>query len=224
MAKVKRNEEKENGTASQKMGVLNNYAGMTVSLNQKVAAYFGVGRNDKTGQMKVWLNESTWYTVLPDNLTVEESETIKIALDNGTLFPGRKLITRFTKGKGVKERYRALMKDAFSLKTKAPFIQLFKKKSDEGWTALEVFTYCRNEENKARARKEWLDFLKEGIETFRGPEILVKDYDDDEYTVKVDLNAQEVVADSRKDTSIIPVGKSMVSQASEEALNKFLGE
>lgn len=188
-----------------KLGQVKNYSGQTISLNQKIASFFGIGERDN-GQKKIWLNADQWCVAVPSDLTNEEVTQLDKAMSNGVIVLGRELIPALEKDKSVKEKYAKIIADARYLdeEIKDPFRYLVRAKQDGNYTALEIITYVLEQERSTRSRPNFMQFLQEAINHYDGPAFLIEDYPEDpnNYTVSVDLDNMTVVEDSRKENLI----------------------
>ena len=73
-----------------KFGIINNFAGTVVSLNQKKSRYLGIGAiKGQHGQFKVWLTPQKWCAKLPNNLTADEAQQVQDMINTGVLVEGR---------------------------------------------------------------------------------------------------------------------------------------
>lgn len=210
-------------------GIVNNYAGVVVSLNQKKVPYFGVGMMDH-GKFKVWLSKRAWCIKLPEGLSDKEAQQINEAIAKGILVEGRQYLPSVEKDPLVLARYVNFVKESYTLdsKAKAPFQDLIRKKQDGNYTAVEIIAECLRVEEAGRRRPTWVAFLNDAIKAYDGPQILVEDYRDDPEAYRVTIDASGVIVDdSRKDKK--PQSKKLTTsnaptKARESALNKFLGD
>ena len=212
---------------SEKLGIINNYNGAIISLNQKKAPYFGVGM-DSNGHFKVWLSKQKWCAKIPEGLTSQEADQIKAALWNGTLVEGKKYIPAAEKDPTVLAKYVNHVKNSYVLDNQAKsLIQLLvQKKQDGNYTAVEILAECLRVEESTRRRPTWIAFLNDAIKAYDGPQFIVEDYSDspDVYQVTIDSNGT-VVKDSRPDAKIKALPETNVSKkVRTNELNKFLGE
>lgn len=229
---ARKNTQKKDATeevANAPLGSVNNHAGVVVSLNMKSAAYFGVGEPGETP--KLWLDQDRWSAAIPGDLTAEEADVVSKALKAGTIMSGRKWLPAVTKVLGTKEIYTAFLNGPLKKEVREKFVNLVKKESEGGYTALEILTECMDKERRSRSRMEWLGFLQEAIDHYQGPVQLVQDFehDPDNYEVKIDPSSMIVEDDSRgdvkKDPLKIPVdaiGEGF-QKAEEKDLDAFLG-
>ncbi|RMG69768.1 MAG: hypothetical protein D6710_08255 [Nitrospirae bacterium] len=213
----------DNDTTSP-IGVVGSLAGQIVSINMKQGPCWGIRVNEE-GKTPVFLSPEQWYAKLPDDLTIEEEGIVNKAIQSGQIVLGKKWLPAITKGKGVKERYLAIVErnDMLTPQVKQPFIDLVKKQYEEGWTALEILVYCKEQEMKKRSRVHWLAFLQEAINNYSGPVQLVQDFPDDpeNYEVTIDPVTKTVVSDSRNpEPQVEPPAPP--TKADEEKLKAFL--
>lgn len=220
----------------EKIGQINNYAGVVISLNQKAGSYFGLGTPSKdpasnSAQFKVWLTPKDWCAVIPPGLTDPEVTQLQNAIKSGLVILGKQYMPAAVKDPGAIQKYIDIMKYAPMLdnKAKQPFISLVNKKSDGNYTALEILNACLREEESSRHREVWISFLKDGIKAYNGPDILVQDFSDDpgNYTVTLDPSSLTVIDDSRKDNKPAKLDKpksKLNEKQKESALKKYLGD
>lgn len=212
---------------AEKLGIINNYAGAVVSLNQKKAPYFGVGMMDH-GKFKVWLSKRAWCVQLPNNLTDKEADQIRLAISSGLLIEGKVYMPTVEKDPKVLAKYLTLIKNNHTLdsRSKAPFQQLVLQKQDGNYTAIEILSECLRSEEATRRRPTWIAFLNDAIKAYDGPLMVVEDYKDDPeaYQVTIDMSNGIIIEDSRKTTELVaPVSKTPQKVKSKE-LNKFFGD
>lgn len=224
---AKNKEDMDVEIPAQSLGLLNNYAGAEISLNQKRGNYFGIG--DDGERPKIWLSASSWTCIVPDNLSPTEVDQLGDAIQEGRIVVGKQWIPAIEKVRGTKERYAdiVLKSRALNAEAKEPFLKLHRYKKDGNYTALEILTYCKTEEDKHRSRPEWMTFLQECIDAYDGPVQLVEDFPEDpeNYEVTIDPVSMTVTNDSRgKDALNIPSAPQQQYEdpaKREEALNNF---
>lgn len=220
----------------EKIGQVNNYAGTIISLNQKNGSYIGIGpiateSKGPSSQYKVWLTPKEWHTAVPEGLTADETMQLEHAIKSGLVVIGKHYLPAAVKNPAVVQKYIKLMKESPMLdaKAKKPFINLVNAKSEGFYTALEILSACIKEEESTRRRETWITFLKDGLRSYNGPEMLVQDYSDDpgNYTVTIDPQSLTIVEDSRGDKKPKEPEKpksKLSAKQKEEALKKFLGD
>jgi hypothetical protein len=215
---------------SEILGVVSRYAGTVISINLKKGAYYGVG---DVGKCKLWLDSENWTCKIPDNLSEQESMQVQGALERNTIVIGKHYLPALIKEEGIREEYAKLVKLARTMTqdVKKPFIDLVRMTQVGNWTPLEIYTYCLDQERTTRGRREWIDFLKEAIANYNGPDFLVEDFvdDPDNYDIVIDPNVG-IVKDSRgnvkKDDLHIEYSDPSLATASPQvaaaALDKYL--
>ncbi len=221
----------------QKFGIINNFAGAVISLNQKKSRYLGIGAiKGQHGQFKVWLTPQKWCVKLPSDLNADDAQQIQNMLNSGILVEGRHYLPVAKKDEAVLNTYLMLLKGKRMLSEdiKEQFRQLVIKKSEGNWSAFEILKSCIKFEEENSRRSDWLRFLKDGLDAYHGPEFLVEDFENDPeaYVVTIDISAQQVVQkEATKETvKAEPVkqtkkGRPSKSDAEkEEALKKYLGD
>lgn len=218
---------------TEKLGTINNYAGVVISLDQRMMPYFGVGQL-QPGEFKVWLSAKRWSVQIPEGLTNEEALQVQKALASGVIREGREYIPPARKDPKTLQHYLNLLKTSYGVtaQSKAPFIALVQKKSEGNHTAIEILNACLKEEESTRHREVWIAFLKDGIKHCDGPLSLVEDYENDPeaYTVTIDPASMVIVEDSRSKTDTKPKAKpkdpTVITDpvAKEKAIKKFLGD
>ena len=183
-----------------KLGTIDGYAGQTISLDRRRSPYFGAGRLED-GNFTIWLHSEQWHVEVPSNLDSVTVTEIAHALARGTIVLGRQWLPPITKEPKVRQDYIELVKNGSRLteEDKEPFRMLLRRKSDGGYTALEIFAACRTYELRHRNRKPWLEFLQLGIDSYTGPEQLVEDYEDDD-SYQVTVKDGKVIASSKQVT------------------------
>lgn len=132
----------------------------TVSLNLKKESFFSLGGN------KMRLNCNNHTCTVPEELSSDEIQKVRNAIDNGTLVEGEVFIPPIERDEEVLKEYCSLIKQfGFNnLDNKSPSVvkirQLFKKGIDRNWTAKEIANYCINEEKKGKNRKDVVQTLE----------------------------------------------------------------
>ena len=156
-----------------KLGQMLN-AGQTISLNQKIASYFGIGESD---DMKVWLNKDNWCAKIPNNLTSEEMKMLDDAMNKGSIVLGKEWLPALDKDTTVREKYLELVLGSRYLTedVKEPFRKLVLSKAEGNYTALEIITYVMDAERKNRSRSDFVTFLQDALDHYDGPAQLVPD-------------------------------------------------
>jgi len=227
---VKKTEPKVEQLAAP-LGRLDGFAGVVVSLNMEKQAYFGVGEPNK--DMKLWLTSENWCAKVPQGLSESETKQIEWGLATGSIVQGKKWLPAVRKVAGTKESYADIVLKSRQMNddAKRPFINLVRKESEGGYTALEILTHCLEQERSSRSRQVWIAFLQEAINHYEGPVQLVEDYPDDpeNYEVFIDPNTKTVLADSKEgekdklkiDANALGLGVVPQQVASKE-LDKFL--
>lgn len=194
-----------------KLGYVGQLSGQIISLNQKKATYFGIGKLNKIGNPEVWLAPNHWYAELPAELSAQDQDILYKALEKGLIKMGKHWMPALVKDTNVKEKYIQLMigRKLFE-NTKQPFIDLVKKEKEGNYTALEILSYCLKKEQEGSNRQEWIAFLKDGMAAYRGPVQLVEDTPDEAYEVQIDF----------VEGTIKPVGEKEVSSRSRKSQPK----
>jgi hypothetical protein len=186
---------KKTEQATQKLGIINNHAGETVSINLKKRTYFGLG---DPADKKVWLSPENWSTVLPNNLTVNEADMISNAIASGDLVSGKKWIPAIDKDVSVLNFYLGLLNQyrTVNQEFKDHITNLFRHKKKGNYTAIEIFRKMRDKEVEQNNRKGFVSYLEAAIENYSGPVQLVQDFpnDPDNYKVSIDPGTMQVTA------------------------------
>jgi len=217
-----------------KLGIINNFAGEVLSLNQKKAPYLGIGMNEETRQHKVVWNVKGWCKQVPTGLTYEEAQQIQKCISEGVLVTGRHYLPAKVKDPATIKKYLDTIRQPLMPVAKKPFQELVRKKQEGNYSAKEIIVACIQEEEKLRRRADWLRFLGDGLKACTGPELIVEDYHDDPeaYQVVINTETNQIVADSRPVEARKPKGKKVVvvetNQATQEerakALDNYLGD
>ena len=216
----------------EQLGILNNYAGVVVSLNQKRATYLGIGPLEGN-RFKVWLSPQMWCAKLPADLTPQDAEQIRRAINAGVLVEGKQYLPVVKKDKAVLKKYLDHVKQSYGLdaKAKAPFQHLVLTRQEGHYTAAEIITACLSEEEKTKRRAPWIAFLNDALRAYDGPDVIVHDYSDNP---EIDLIAEPVmntvIPEAPVNMTPPPAAKPEVTVDKKkakkvaEALDKFLGE
>lgn len=216
---------------AEQLGILNNYAGVVVSLNQKRATYLGIGPLENN-MFKVWLSPQVWCAKLPADLTPSEAEQVRRAINQGVLVSGRQYLPVVKKDKTVIKKYIDHVKQSYGVdaKAKAPFQHLVLTRQEGHFTAAEIITACLSEEERTKRRAPWIAFLNDALKAYDGPDVIVHDYSDNPETdlieepVRVTM-PQEIPIPTPSDPikQETPVDKKKAKEVA-KALDKFLGE
>ena len=202
-----------------KLGQINNYAGQTISLNQSVAAYFGVGEGNKP---KIWLNTNNWCVIVPSNLTSNEVKSIDDAMNTGLVVLGKEWIPALVKDLSIRDEYKEIVQNSRYLtdEVKDQFRDLVLKKKDGNYTASEIIVYVMENERSSRGRTNFLTFLQEALDHYDGPAELVPD---EPINLEGFVGTDEmlVVEDDTKNTLSPPVKSKAPSEDKQRALNKL---
>ena len=201
-----------------RLGQLNNYAGQTISLNQKVAPYFGVGEGD---EKKIWLSKDNWCAKVPNNLTPDEVTIIDKAMSNGYIVLGKEWLPALKKDVNIRNEYVKVIERSKYLtnEVKEPFQQLVLKKQDGNYTASEIITHVMKSERASRGRTNFLTFLQDALDHYDGPAQLVPDHPVNPLGF-IDTNEMLEVEDDTKDILSPPI-KSKAPFAKQKALSNL---
>ena len=202
-----------------KLGQINNYAGQTISLNQSVAAYFGIGEGSKP---IIWLNKNNWCATVPSNLTSNEVKAIDDAMNIGTIVLGEEWIPALVKDTSIRDEYKNIVANSRFLtdEVKDQFKELVLKKADGNYTASEIIAYVMNNERTSRGRTNYLTFLQEALEHYDGPAELVSDGPPTPEGF-VGTDEMLIVEDDTKDILSPPVKSKVPSEDKQKALDKL---
>jgi len=202
-----------------RLGQINNYAGQTISLNQSVATYFGVGEGTEP---KIWLNKHNWYVKVPSNLTSNEIKAVDDAITAGRIVLGKEWIPVLVKDSSVRDKYKNVVLNSRYLtdEVKDQFRELVLKKRDGNYTASEIITYAMNSERSSRGRTNYLTFLQEALDHYDGPVELVSDVPPTPEGF-VGTDEMLIVEDDTKNTLSPPVKNEAPSEDKQKALNKL---
>jgi hypothetical protein len=183
----------------QKLGNINNYAGTTISLNQKEGSFFGLG-DDERG-MILWLTPEDWWGVIPDTVNSTDAAMLTKAIQNNRVVLGKSFCPPLDKDPSVLTKYADALADNryVTNEFKDVIRSVLSRKSDGNYTAREIISYCMECERKTRNRKDFLTWLTEALEYYTGPDFLVEDYVEDAYDVKIDNSTMAIVSDSRSE-------------------------
>lgn len=145
--------------------------GKTISLNQKIDCYFGVGN--------LWLTSSNYYAIIPDTLSDEELGIVQKCLNDGVIVEGKVFIPPIDRSQDVLNEYwlsvksSGLSESSKNGKTaREKFATLLKHGVDRGWTAYEIASFCLNKEVQNSNRSEVNRLLNEIIVNFPGEKTL----------------------------------------------------
>lgn len=207
-------------TASVKHSIV----GKEISINLKVATYFGVGN--------IWLTPENYWATVPDNLTSSEYDIIRKSLAAGSIVVGRQFIPPVDKASDVREKY-WLMIDRTGFETKSAkkaFHDLLLKGIDDGWTAIEIANFCLDKENNTRRRKDVVRILTTMINNYDGPVSLYTPPDETEGLKKVTIKTDGTIVGETNSGK--KVAKPMVSapptnhvrgnKSAEQAINDLI--
>ena len=202
-----------------RLGQINNYAGQTISLNQSVAAYFGVGEGSKP---IIWLNKNNWCATVPSNLTSIEVKAIDDGMSTGKIVLGKEWIPALVKDSSVRDKYKNVVLNSRYLtdEVKDQFRELVLKKRDGNYTASEIISYAMNSERSSRGRTNYLTFLQEALEHYDGPAELVSDGPPTPEGF-VGTDEMLIVEDDTKNILSPPVESKVPSEDKQKALNKL---
>jgi len=195
-----------------KLGLIKNYEGQTISLNQKYGPYFGCGPMTKEGRPEIWLSTDDWYTELPKGLDQGTVDMITNGLRSNNIVLGKQWLPAKIKDTSVLEKYWLMAKGKpLKSREKEPFIELVKMTAVKNCTPLEILSYCLKTELETTHRKEWVSFFEAAIEAYTGPVQVVKDEPDEAYEVHIDLT-EGTVKDSREPKVKKPIQSAKVSK------------
>lgn len=151
----------------------NTIKGKTISLNQKVQPFFGVG--------PIWLTSNSYSAIVPDNISYQEEEIIRKALSSNTIVEGKVYIPPIDKNKDVLSEYWHLVK-TFGLEptnnkseSVIRFRQLLKNGVDRNWTAKEITSFCIEQEKKYKNREKVIKLLNDVYKNSDCPVTLLED-------------------------------------------------
>lgn len=137
----------------------NSLKGKSISLNQKVQSFFGVG--------PIWLTSADYSTVVPDSISPQDEEVLKKALSAGTIIEGKTYIPPIERNRDVLEEYWHLVKifglDPTNNKSESilKFRKLLKNGVDRNWTAKEISSFCIEQEKKYKNRERVIKLLND---------------------------------------------------------------
>lgn len=208
------------------LGIVNNNAGIVVSLNQRAMPFFGIGMDKNTGNCRVWLSPKAWCALLPVDLTQEEANQVRVAINKGLLVEGRRYMPAVVKDTTVLNKYIEIVKTSHVVdkKAKDPFIALVLNKQEGNYTAGEIITACIKFEEGRSRRPIWMAFLNDAFKNYDGPLTLIEDYSNSPDAYDPGNPIEPVaVAPVVTDTPSTQAPKQKLSpKEKEKALNKFL--
>jgi hypothetical protein len=233
MASRKQKETEKTSVAfedTKPLGTIENYAGLSLSLNMKKGSFFSIGEPGKPMQFK--LTPDDWHRVVPKGLSDMESAQITQALNSGRVKIGQVLMPPIVKDASVIVKYMNIMKQSATLteEIKETFRTLVAFGKEGGYTALEILNECLEYAQKYRKGTPWVSFIDAGIDAYEGPDQLVQDFPDDpgNYEVVIDRSEGKIIKDSsRPDNEIRATTNTIVpsvpDRVAEAELDKFLG-
>lgn len=192
--------KKKMNSQNLQLGVVNNYAGMFVSLNMKKTNYFGVGEKAP----KIWLSFTNWCDQIPEGLTDIETKHIWQALKEELIVEGKQWIPALDKDQGLLKEYISCLSDftrADDEKFKAIVKDLFQKKTAGNYTSLEIFRAMLAKEKSGRNRPGFLTYLQDACDNCdQRKEQLVQDFPDDphNFSIEIDPDTMNVVSTTKK--------------------------
>lgn len=222
----------------QKIGYINNFAGVIVSLNLKKSPYLGVGPiRGEHGKFKLWLNSHKWCAAIPEGLTDEDAKYLQAMLNAGILVEGRHYLPPIEKLTKTVQDWVMLVKTSRMLtrSIKDQFIALVRKKQEGGYTAFEILTSCLNFEESNQRRADWILFLNEGLKAYDGPRVLMENTEDDPEAYAVTIDATGIIVEDSRDKdpqkkektkkkAHQPETLTTTQDEREKMLSKFLGD
>ena len=178
-----------------KLGISGKLGGQFVSLNQKVANYFGLS-NGENEQPALWLSAENWVDKLPETLTPEQEVQIEKALSLQKIILGKEWIPAIDKNPSVLDGWLKVLSKSRTVKGdfELAMQELFRYKQDGNYTALEIATAMLEKEESSLNRPHFVQYLTDFCNHCDGPNFLVEDYPEDpeNYTVTINRDTMEV--------------------------------
>ena len=151
-----------------------NYVGRKITLNQKVETFFGIGNK------KIWLSPNSYTCTVPDNLTNEELDVLRKAIDSKVvIIDSDAYICPIERSDEVLKEYFDYIKQ-YGLelsdkksKSVAKFRQLVRIKIDRNWSAKEIIRYCIEQEKKYKNREKIIKILNNVLFNSDAPEFML---------------------------------------------------
>jgi len=204
VVKVTRNQSNDSPSKKENtgvLGVMNSYKGQFISLNMKVAPFFGIGTLED-GSNKIWLSANNWFDQVPDNLTEEEVDMLTRAIRDKKVILGKRWIPAIDKDKEVKNKYIKHVKSfKFCTEEFKDIVRgLVRRKKEGNYTAIELLRAMIETERAANNRPDFVKYLEDAIDHCSGPVSLVEDYptDPENFTVTIDPLTKQVVESTKK--------------------------
>lgn len=164
--------EKEVSPLKQKKSI----KGEIVSINLKLQTFFGVNI--------IWLTPTRYWARVPENINEAEEKIINNAIRSGHLILGKKYMPPIDRNSKVKDSYRNLIQNTVGVtlddNSSRKILELVRKEKEGGWTASEIINHCIESEKEKRNRPKILQFLREAVSMYNGPETLVPSYSEEE--------------------------------------------
>ena len=151
--------------------------GQIISLNNKLASFFGAG--------PIWLTPTKYWCEIPEGLTKAEYQSIVDSVKLGVIVFGKEFIPPIDKDPRVLEEYWSVIKANKKGKKTMDLLRVLNDRGvDRGWTAQEIAYFCSEKERSNRGDKAVISILELLADSYQGPYSLYEEPDHDEQGLK----------------------------------------